>query len=58
MTRRYGHLGAAAWCGWQFGVMLLHLQLWRAVCHVLCIARCLWWAVRGDVRGAGKEKEA
>ena len=44
--RRRAYLGAAMWCLWQFGVMLLHLQLRQAGRHAVCVGRCLWWAVR------------
>jgi len=44
---RRAYLGAAMWCVWQFGVMLLHLQLRQAGRRAVCVGRCLWWAVRG-----------
>jgi len=43
---RRAYLGAAMWCVWQFGVMLLHLQLRQAGRRAVCVGRCLWWAVR------------
>lgn len=50
---RIEYLLSAAWCAWQFGVMLLHLDLHQAARRLICIARCLWWSITG---GPGKEK--
>jgi len=49
MTRlaRGKYLWAALWCIWQFGVMLLRLNLRQAGRQLVCLIRCLWWAITG-----------